>query len=540
MIIKGGSRANPTQLARHLMREDQNEIVRVVQCDSSPTGNLRDAFSDMQLLTIGTKGTKGLYHAQINPDARYDMTPEQWTRAANVLEEELGFQGQPRTVVLHQKKGRPHLHVVWARTDLKTMTLRSDSNNYISHERASDRLEREFGHEPTPGAHVKRDPTKERPTTAFNHAAWQQSERSQLDPRDLKQSLTDLYHQCDTGQAFKAALEHHGYQLTTGKRAFVIVDPTGGTHSLSRQIQRVRAAEIREKFSDLDPESLPTVEAAKQDLPAAPREPDQPIELPRPLPDFNKAAGKATPNPLTLDPEDIRARERERLEAERRSFDARQEAAYRQQEAHWASERKESLKRFDANFQQRLTEMETERFRPPSDPLEFIQRYWQLIQDRLNPQRAIDRATERRQHQEALFRSEHASHSRSLTTWEQGQRVAFRERQAQQATEFQARIDEQIDRLNIESDRYRQQLARDREQETQRDKSKGLDRDREPPPATSRIPPQYSLKMAFNRATRPRLSAIFNALARVITRALRPSFPGRNRRRTPRGFPGLG
>ncbi|WP_374142216.1 hypothetical protein [Sphingomonas sp.] len=47
------------------------------------------------------------------------------------------------------------MHVVWARTDLDTMTLRSDSQNYHAHERASLRLEQEFGHELVPGKHAR-------------------------------------------------------------------------------------------------------------------------------------------------------------------------------------------------------------------------------------------------------------------------------------------------------------------------------------------------------------------------------------------------
>ena len=55
------------------------------------------------------------------------MTPEQWQRAVDVLDKELGLEGQPRAVVMHEKRGREHIHVVWARTDIDTMTLRSDS-----------------------------------------------------------------------------------------------------------------------------------------------------------------------------------------------------------------------------------------------------------------------------------------------------------------------------------------------------------------------------------------------------------------------------
>ena len=116
---------------------------------------------DWQLISAGTRGALGLYHANISPDARYAMTPEQWQRAVDVLEKELGFDGQPRAVVVHEKHGRQHIHVVWQRTDIDTMTLVSDSFNYVAHERASMALEREFGHEHVPGKHAKRNREKQ-------------------------------------------------------------------------------------------------------------------------------------------------------------------------------------------------------------------------------------------------------------------------------------------------------------------------------------------------------------------------------------------
>lgn len=524
MIIKGGSRANPSQLARHLLRRDQNELIFLLQCDSSPTGNLREAFADMQLLTAGTRGTKGLYHAQISPDSRYTLSREQWERSADVLEEELGLKGQPRTLVFHQKKGRTHLHVVWARTDLESMTLRSDSRNYDAHERASQRLEIEFGHEPTPGRHAKRDPTKERPTAAFNHAAWQQFERTQIDPRDLKQSLTELYHHCETGLAFKAALEHHGYQLASGKRALLVVDPRGGTHSLARQVEGVRAAEIRGKFNDLGPASLPTVEEAKERLPRDPRAPDQAIAMPRSLPAFNQAAQKA-PTPPSLDPETLRAEERRRLLEQKAGFQARQERIYREQEAHWAESRQESLERFDASLSRRLESPPS----PPglSDPAGLLRHYWALLRERLSPGSTPDPDEISKKRQAAQLRRQRAAHSRKLSVWEQEQRVIFRERQAQEATRFHSEINAQLERLDVESARYRERIAKNRERGVERDREQeqeqGLDRDREPPTCGP-------LRRAFQLGERRRwLRRAFNRLSLRARPAPTFKSPGRNR-----------
>lgn len=293
MIIKGASRAGPKTLSRHLTRTDTNERVKVIELQS-PTGSLHEAFRDWQALADGTRGTKGLYHANIDPDARYAMTPEQWSRAVEILEQELGLQGQPRAAVLHEKHGREHIHVVWQRTDIDTMTLRSDSQNYQAHERASRRLEEEFGHEPVPGKHAKRDreAQPDLPSSEITHAEWQQSERTGIDPRARKDQITRLYEASDTGPAFKAALEEGGYTLAKGdRRDFVLIDPNGEVLSLRRQIAGVTAKDLRDFMGEIQPNDLPSVAEAR----AAIR---------------TRGEGEAAPEPSTVPVEDDKVRER--------------------------------------------------------------------------------------------------------------------------------------------------------------------------------------------------------------------------------------
>ena len=266
MIIKGGSRGGPEQLAKHLQRRDTNEMVDILELQS-PAANLDEALRDWQTLSEGTRGQKGLYHVNIDPAEDYVMSLEQWQRAVEVLEKELGFEGQPRAVILHQKHGRQHLHVVWARTDIDTMTLRSDSMNYPAHERASKTMELEFGHEAVPGKHAKRDREKqpEFPDAAVNHAEWQQAERTGIDPAERKAQITALKEASDSPQAFMRALEEQGYILARGdRRDFVLVDAAGEVYSLSRQIQGMKAAELRTFMKGLDPEILPSAEQAAQ------------------------------------------------------------------------------------------------------------------------------------------------------------------------------------------------------------------------------------------------------------------------------------
>lgn len=268
MVIKGGSRGGPRQLARHLQRGDTNERVEIIELQSG-IQDLDTTFRDWQLMTEATRGQKGLYHANIDPDARYVMTPEQWQRAADVLEEEFGrmghnLKGQPRAIVLHEKHGRQHIHVVWQRTDTDTMTLVGDGWNYIVHERASFRLEEEFGHEHVPGKHAKRDRQKqpEFPKAEIDHAEWQQAERSGLDPKERKEQIKALKAASDSPEAFRAALSEHGYILANGDRGYVVLDEAGDVHTLYRDLKQKKPA-LDAWMAAIPLDTLPTVDQAR-------------------------------------------------------------------------------------------------------------------------------------------------------------------------------------------------------------------------------------------------------------------------------------
>lgn len=330
MIIKGKSRAGPSQLARHLGRADTNERVEVMELGWGGE-SIHEAFRDWQVISEGTKGKLGLYHANIDPDAKYDMTPQQWVRAVEILEEELGLQGQPRAVVMHEKNGREHIHVVWARTDMDTMTLRSDAMNYPAHERASLRMEQEFGHEHVPGKHAKRDrdAQPEFPSAEVSHDEWQQRERGGIDHRERKAQVTALYEVSDSGPAFKAALEDAGYVLARGdRRDFVILDEDAKAHSLGRQLPGVKAKDLRAFMAEIDPESLPSVKEARAAIREAVRaEPTPEPDKPEPT---APERDNAPPQESDVD--------RERVASLRRAIIARHSTELKEQELRHARE----------------------------------------------------------------------------------------------------------------------------------------------------------------------------------------------------------
>ena len=283
MIAKGASRSGARQLAVYLMRVerwDTGEPAELLELRSPwATGvdaddrhrtaeQLIEAFRDWQTLVEGTKqGRDGLYHAEISPEAHYAkvMTPEQWKRAADILGEELGLQDQPCAMVLHAgKDDRPHLHVVWQRTDVDTMKVISDSYNYIAHERASHRMELEFGQEIIPGKHAKRDRKNQEdfPRQKLTQDEDQYQKRSGLSKEQRVEEIKALHASADSGPAFKAALEDAGYVLAKGDRGYVVVDEKGGHSVLSRNTG-LKKKEINAFMAGVELDQLPSIEEAK-------------------------------------------------------------------------------------------------------------------------------------------------------------------------------------------------------------------------------------------------------------------------------------
>jgi hypothetical protein len=262
VIIKGKSVKNRRFFARHLLNAKDNDRVRVVEFKGLANENVAAALLDMEAMARGTRCENYFYHADINPRENEHLTDEQWTRAVDTLERHLGFEGQPRFVIEHEKEGRVHRHVVWSRIDADTMTALSDSLTYRKHELAAREIERDCGLEPVASALVK-DRPEPRPERRAKDFEGFRGSQTGLTPEQVQAEVTALWLKCDSGAAFRAALEAHGYILCRGdRRDFCIVDPAGDVHSLARRIAGVKAVELRERMADIDRAGLPSVAEA--------------------------------------------------------------------------------------------------------------------------------------------------------------------------------------------------------------------------------------------------------------------------------------
>ena len=242
MIVRGKSRGWGGQLGNYLEAQGENETVTPLEVRGTAAQDVRRAVLEMSMRCELTKrGKLGLYHAQIAPAYGEDnLSPEQWKEAADQLEKALGLTGQPRVIVLHEKKGKVHGHLVWQRE--KEGKLVKMSHNYRAHDRVRAGLEKQLQHQRT------------------------------RQPSDHKEELTRLWGQTKDAASFAKAAREAGYTLARGdRRPFQVVTPDGEKLDLVRQLQGVKTAQARERLDVIAP-TLPHESQLEGKRPATKRE----------------------------------------------------------------------------------------------------------------------------------------------------------------------------------------------------------------------------------------------------------------------------
>lgn len=228
MVIRGGIRGNGAQLADYLLAKKDNDNVRVFDIrGTSQPFNLKKSLIEMSLSAeLSRRTKKGLYHVVINPDpeASRQMTAADWHRAADIMEAHTGFTRQKRIMVLHEKKDRVHMHVVWERWDWEHSRVISNKNSRYAQNRARKQMEIEFGHRRTPNINIEK--------------------------RELHKLATRLWQDHPSGQDFIRALDDHGYTVcrSDGRRPIVVVNRRGLSFDLVRPIKGAKTRDVQDRL----------------------------------------------------------------------------------------------------------------------------------------------------------------------------------------------------------------------------------------------------------------------------------------------------
>ncbi len=258
MIIKGDPAGNVGFWSKHLLRTDTNDSVKVMEIKGRLSADVPKALREMELIAAQSRSEGNfMYQANINPQEWEHLTQDQWREAVDILEKNLGLEGHQRIVVEHEKEGRTHRHVIWNRVDVESLLVADMGGNYRIHTKTSRELEDRFDLTPTPTPTAAQAPAPE---------LWEirAGERSGIDPKAMKDELTEVWRSTETGRAFAAEIERRGYILAKGdRRDFCVIDRAGDAHSLARRLDGVKAKDVRERMADVDRDSLPSVVEAR-------------------------------------------------------------------------------------------------------------------------------------------------------------------------------------------------------------------------------------------------------------------------------------
>jgi hypothetical protein len=264
MIIKGQSRGRSQQLGAHLLRQDQNETIRLYEVRGTVAADVEGVLAEMETRGAAVTSKRPLYHASISPEAHTPLTDAQIRVAVDTLEEALGFSAQPRVVVVHRKDRREHVHVVWSRVDIDHNRAIPDSWNYRCHEEVARSLETLFGHRPIPRSDSKRR-APQRQARAPRDYELRQEGRTGKPTSQITAEITALWQASSNSETFRTRLGEAGYRLARGdRRVLVVIDGNGEVHSLARRIQGATTQDIRRRFQDIDLQTLPSVSEVRQ------------------------------------------------------------------------------------------------------------------------------------------------------------------------------------------------------------------------------------------------------------------------------------
>ena len=214
MILKGSQRSGAAQLSAHLMNVYDNDHVTVYELRGFMADDLHGALDEAHAVSKGTRCKQFLFSLSLNPPKNADASIDDLVDAADRAEQALGLDDQPRAIVIHEKEGRRHAHVVWSRIDVTEMKAINLPHFKTKLTNLSKELYLDHGWELPDGHKTNgwRDPLN------FTLAEWQQAKRIDLDPREIKQVFHSCWQRSDGLKAYASALAEHGYFLARGDR----------------------------------------------------------------------------------------------------------------------------------------------------------------------------------------------------------------------------------------------------------------------------------------------------------------------------------
>ena len=271
MILKGNQRAGGQQLAIHLMNSFDNEVVEVADVRGTVAQDLSGAFAEWAAEARATRCEKYIYSLSLSPDqAQGRLTREQYFDLIARTERSLKLVGQPRAVVFHEKRDkdgtlRQHAHVIWSRIDTEKTKAVQMAHDHLKLRSVAREFARDYGLKLPEG--MKKDGKRDRFQSRAqqeNLGEKQQQERTGITKAARMAEIASCWTATKTGPEFVRAMEDKGYYLARGDTGrYVVIDLYGEIHSLYRQIEGVKSAEVKERLVGYPLDQQPDVESAR-------------------------------------------------------------------------------------------------------------------------------------------------------------------------------------------------------------------------------------------------------------------------------------
>ena len=260
MILKGSQRAGAKQLAAHLLNDRDNDHVTVLELKGFVAEDLHGALREAEAVSKATQCKQYLFSLSLNPPQSAVAGEEDFEQAADRAEKALGLDGQPRAIIIHEKEGRRHGHVVWSRIDAESLTAINLPHFKRRLTSLSKELYLDHGWDLPEGLRAHGGKS----FLNFSLDEWQQARRLDLDPREIKALMREAWERSDSLQGFGNALEERGYFIAKGdRRGFVALDVQGNVFAVPKWLG-LKTKEVREKLGD--PDQLPSVSDRKAEL----------------------------------------------------------------------------------------------------------------------------------------------------------------------------------------------------------------------------------------------------------------------------------
>lgn len=268
MIPFASQRANGQDLAVHLMNEQDNDLVELIDLRGTVSNDVSGAFAEWDFQRKAyTNCDKFLYSLSINGDPKQaPLTHGQYMEYLDDVERTFGLENQGRAIVRHIKNGREHYHAVYSRIDAENKRAIPISFDKVKLMRLTRDFAQRHDIELPKGYSNTEDRAQSSQLSLYDKVQEQATGISKQERSDF---VTDCWRRRDSPTSFVAELEEGGYILASGRRPYVLVDRFGHINSLARLINdpAVRIKHVKAFLAEEYPKgSLPDAEDIKKRL----------------------------------------------------------------------------------------------------------------------------------------------------------------------------------------------------------------------------------------------------------------------------------